>query len=102
MHGTTDPKFLQVFHNKMLNLFGFISGEAIGNAFQSLCKLLKMHSDKPTNAGDVALAVAFNPLNAELNPICHLLALVRAHPIFHVNRIRDNVAICKRVLITTL
>jgi len=32
----------------------------------------------------------FNPLNAELNPICHLLALLRAHPILHVSRIRVN------------
>ena len=30
----------------------------------------------------------FNPLNAELNPICHLLALVGAHHILHVGRIR--------------
>jgi hypothetical protein len=29
----------------------------------------------------------FNPLNAELNPICHLLALL-AHHIFHVSKIR--------------
>jgi hypothetical protein len=29
-----------------------------------------------------------NPLNSELNPICHLLALVGAHPIFHVSGIR--------------
>jgi hypothetical protein len=29
-----------------------------------------------------------NPLNAELNPICHLLALLGAHPILHVCRIR--------------
>ena len=29
-----------------------------------------------------------NPLNAELNPICHLLALLRAHHILHVSRIR--------------
>ena len=29
-----------------------------------------------------------NPLNAKLNPICHLLALLGAHPIFHVSRIR--------------
>jgi hypothetical protein len=29
-----------------------------------------------------------NPLNAELNPICHLLALLGAHPIIHVSRIR--------------
>ena len=28
-----------------------------------------------------------NPLNAELNPICHLLALVGAHHILHVYRI---------------
>jgi len=29
-----------------------------------------------------------NPLNAELNPICHLLALLEAHHILHVSRIR--------------
>jgi len=29
-----------------------------------------------------------NALNAELNPICHFLALLGAHPIFHVSRIR--------------
>jgi len=29
-----------------------------------------------------------NPLNAKLNPICHLLALLGAHPILHVSRIR--------------
>jgi hypothetical protein len=30
----------------------------------------------------------FNPLKDELNPICHLLALLGAHLIFHVSRIR--------------
>jgi len=30
----------------------------------------------------------FNALNDELNPICPLLALFRAHHIFHVSRIR--------------
>ena len=34
-----------------------------------------------------------NPLNAELNPICHLLALLGAHHILHISRIR--VKICK-------
>ena len=29
-----------------------------------------------------------NPLNAELNPICHLLALLGAHHFLHVNRTR--------------
>jgi hypothetical protein len=33
-----------------------------------------------------------NPLNAELNPICHLLALLGAHLIFHVSRIRVKLA----------
>jgi hypothetical protein len=28
--------------------------------------------------------VSFNPLNAKLNPICHLLAMLGAHPILHV------------------
>ena len=28
------------------------------------------------------------PLNAELNPICHLLALLGAHHILHISRIR--------------
>jgi hypothetical protein len=28
-----------------------------------------------------------NPLNTELNPICHLLALLEAHHILHVSRI---------------
>jgi len=31
-----------------------------------------------------------NSLNAELNPICHLLALLGAHHILHVSRIRVN------------
>jgi len=37
----------------------------------------------------------FNPLNAELNPICHLLALLGAHNIFHVSRIRVNEVVTK-------
>jgi hypothetical protein len=31
-----------------------------------------------------------NPLNAELNFICHLLTLLEAHHILHVSRIRVN------------
>ena len=32
-----------------------------------------------------------NPLNAELNPICHLLALLGAHHIFHISGLRVKV-----------
>ena len=35
-------------------------------------------------------STSFNPLNAELNPIRHLLALVGARHIVHVSRIRVN------------
>ena len=34
------------------------------------------------------LSNCLNPLNAELNPICHLLALLGAHHFLHVSRIR--------------
>jgi len=33
-------------------------------------------------------AFLINPLNAELNPICYLLALLGAHHFLHVSRIR--------------
>jgi hypothetical protein len=41
----------------------------------------------------------FNPLNTELNPIYHLLALLGTHHIFHVSRIRVNKHIHKSVLV---
>ena len=34
--------------------------------------------------------LVLNHLNAKLNPICHLLALLGAHHILHVSRIRVN------------
>ena len=32
----------------------------------------------------------FNPLNVELNSICHFIALVGAHHILHIIRVRVN------------
>ena len=42
-----------------------------------------------SHSGTICLHVKFmlNPLNAELNPICHLLALLGVH-FLHINRIR--------------
>ena len=34
--------------------------------------------------------IYLNPLNAELNPICHLLALLGAHHVFHISWLRVN------------
>ena len=33
----------------------------------------------------------FNSLNAQLNSICHSLALLGAHPTLHISRIRFNI-----------
>jgi len=41
------------------------------------------------------VVVNINPLIAELNPICHLLALFGAHHILHVSRIN-----CSSLLIS--
>jgi hypothetical protein len=45
-----------------------------------------------TDLDEVTFKVAnrINPLNAKLNPTCHLLALFEAHHILHVSRIRVN------------
>jgi hypothetical protein len=56
-------------------------------AFHESCLLTKNMQNEnkfPINAE----ALTFNPLNAELNPICNLLALLGAHLILHVSRIR--------------
>ena len=37
---------------------------------------------------DTSCHFQINPLNAELNPICHLLALLGVHHFLHVSRIR--------------
>jgi len=42
------------------------------------------------------MLTSFNPLNAKLNPICHLLALLGAHHILHVSglRVKEQSAVC--------
>jgi len=40
------------------------------------------------------IGIELNPLNAELNSICHLLALLGAHHIFHIRglRVKEHVS----------
>jgi hypothetical protein len=45
-------------------------------------------------------AAPFNPLNAKLNPICHLLALLVAHHILHVSSIRVKFCVYPYLLLT--
>jgi len=49
--------------------------------------LLNLKSKK-RNKLEVEDDIDINPLNAELNPICYLLALLGAHHFLHVSRIR--------------
>jgi len=44
--------------------------------------------DTTVQNNDKEISLHFNPLNAELNPLCHLLTLLGAHLIFHISRIR--------------
>jgi hypothetical protein len=39
---------------------------------------------------NLSSTLGINPLNAELKPICHMLALLGAHPVLHVSRKRVN------------
>jgi len=59
---------------------------AFGNDIVKFCEIFScpMCKEHETKLGFI------NPLNAELNPICHLLALLGAHHILHVSRIRVN------------
>ena len=43
------------------------------------------------NELEVRKQYQINPLNAQLIPICHLLALLGAHHFLHVNRIRVKI-----------
>ena len=52
--------------------------------FELVIEKLKSHKSPGI---DPTTAELINPLNADLNPICHLLALLGAHHILHVNRI---------------
>jgi len=52
--------------------------------FLTSCKVYWLASQE----GLCSMASVINPLNAELNPICHLLELLETHPILHISRIR--------------
>jgi len=46
--------------------------------------------------------IAVNPLNAKLNPICHLLALLGALHFLHINRVRVNKSLQENTRISVL
>ena len=52
------------------------------------CLLYRNRLHVTPNGTPVARPKSLNPLNIELNPICHLLALLGARHILHISRIR--------------
>jgi hypothetical protein len=58
--------------------------------------LLDLHAGRPLTQSDYTKS-CINPLNAELNPFCHLLALLEAHHILHVSRVRVNTIVLLRM-----
>ena len=77
-----------IFHS----ITRIIPGEQYQSLSFSLRHLLQVFIIVSLLGPNVFLSTLFsdtlNPLNAELNPIRHLLALVGAHHILHVNRVR--------------
>ena len=55
-----------------------------------LCKILQIFYCLCPFSFPVWDFKSFNPLNADLNPICHLLVLLGAHHILHISRISVN------------
>jgi hypothetical protein len=77
------------------NYFMFISKYAIVYIFGMLGRHVQAVAAVPSKTGDVfyeygsiTFMKTFNPLNAELNSMCHLLALLGVHHFLHVSRIR--------------
>jgi len=74
---------------KLLEIFQFLCNPMVNNTL--IWHQCAEHTDKLISPGrNLSRNNKINPLNTELNPICHLLALLGAHYILHISRIRVN------------
>ena len=99
-----NQKWLSKFHTKYSNRYQALSWEWKCSKYWTAPSLKKekycwnitcaLHCHYVACSGNFLpmfrhdLLVPFNPLNAQLNPICHLPALLGAHHILPVSRIR--------------
>jgi len=82
-HSTHNPVLYNNFRTPQCSIF---RAHLTVNAYTPVYYSVVMRrSPSHNNRADTLL---LNPLNAELNPICYLLALLGAHHFFHVSRIR--------------
>ena len=84
IHGLTKEMLLSIYVSVL-----FISCPFIPNyiVFQTT-QFFKAYKLRPLVWSGHFRRQNFNPLNAELNPVCYLLALLGAHHFLHVSRIR--------------
>jgi len=77
---------MYVEHNieALLRNHCYCNGKTISNY---IIKVL-LPTDAQENCFTMSIKIYINPLNAELNPICYLLALLGAQHFLHVSRIR--------------
>jgi len=64
----------------------------------NLRQLMSPNTPLSSNMADILVSLV-NPLNAELNPICYLLALLGAHHFLHVSRIRVKSLILRLLML---
>ena len=88
-HQNCPPGAVTDFHRILYSIETYYSGSTQIQIVEKLSQFvhtLNLYSNG--HLGWRRLRAPLNPSNAELNPICHLLALLGAHHIFHVSRVR--------------
>ena len=76
-----------LMHTKFPPCCCFRRSVTINNSIKQEPAILLNISIRHTDRSFISVFI-LNPLNAELNPICYLLALLGAHHFLHVSRIR--------------
>jgi len=87
--GDPQGSILGPFFFYINNLRGIINDISKQTIFANDTNIIFTHSNLTDFKDEI------NPLNAELNPICYLLALLGAHHFLQVSRIRVNIVIEK-------
>ena len=83
-----------VFITEMKSVYSAVRTGSLNKAVCASCLKGQILAWRRFPRTETCCQICINPLNAELNPICLLLALLGAHHIFHVSGLRVNAYIC--------
>jgi len=87
-HYFTDLRLYNQSHQIMQHHFHEDSNCVILFNVEAMLTEFVLNTERLNCTGIILVFVEFNPLNAELNPIYYLLALLGAHHFLHISRIR--------------